>query len=95
MKYCCILHGRVCVMVLTSDKADYPVLASVTKPTTMLKLVIRTYRKVPLFPDERKRCCNLPKIHENMPNLWVFSQKDANGIANSGYPDQTAPIGAV
>ena len=35
--------------------------------------------------------CNLPKIQE----LWVFRQKDANGIANSGDPDQTAPLGAV
>ena len=29
------------------------------------------------------------------PNLRVFRQKDANGIANSEDPDQTAPLGAV
>ena len=29
------------------------------------------------------------------PNLRVFCQKDANGIANSEDPDQTAPQGAV
>ena len=29
------------------------------------------------------------------PNLRVFLQKDANGIANSVDPDQTAPVGAV
>ena len=26
-----------------------------------------------------------------MPNLWVFRQKCANGIANSEDPNQTAP----
>ena len=35
--------------------------------------------------------CNLPKIHEKRPNLRVFCQKDADGIANSEDPDQTAP----
>ena len=53
------------------------------------------YRKVPKFSDARKLCCNLPKIQEKRPNLWVLRQKDANGIANSEYPDQTAPLGAV
>ena len=51
------------------------------------------HRKVPKFSDDRKLCCNLPKIQEKRPNLWVFCQKDANGIANSGDPDQTAPLG--
>ena len=46
----------------------------------------------------RKLCCKRPKIQEKRPNLWEFRQKDANGIANSGDPDQTAPtapLGAV
>ena len=38
---------------------------------------------------------NLPKIQTKKPNLRVFHQKDANGIANSEDPDQTAPLGAV
>ena len=42
-----------------------------------------------------ENCCNLPKIQEKRQNLWVFCQKDANGIANSGDPDQTAPLGAT
>ena len=54
-----------------------------------------TYRKVPKFSDVRKLCCNLPKIQEKRPNLWVFRQKDANEIANNEDPDQTAPLGAV
>ena len=53
------------------------------------------YCKAPKFLDARKLCCNLPKIQENRPNLWVLLQKDADGIANSEDPDQTAPLGAV
>ena len=53
------------------------------------------YRKVPKFSDARKLCCNLLKIQTKSPNLRVFSQEDANGIANSEDPDQTAPLGAV
>ena len=47
--------------------------------------------KVPKFSDARKLCCNLPKIQTERPNLKVFCQKDANEIANSVDPDQTAP----
>ena len=53
------------------------------------------YRKVPKFSDARKLCCNLPKIQTKRPNLGIFHQKVANGIANSEDPDQTAPLGAV
>ena len=53
------------------------------------------YRKVPKFLDTRKLCCNLPKIQTKRPKLRVFYQNDANGIANSEDPDQTAPLGAV
>ena len=55
----------------------------------------RIYRKVSKFWDAKKLCCNLPKIETKQPNLRVFHQKDANGIANSEDPDQTAPLGAV
>ena len=53
------------------------------------------YRKVTKFSDAGKVCCNLPKILTKVPNLRVFHQKDANEIANSEDPDQTAPLGAV
>ena len=53
------------------------------------------YRRVPKFSDTRKLCCNLPKIQINRQNLMIFRLKDANGIANSEDPDQTAPLGAV
>ena len=55
---------------------------------------ISTYRKTPQFSDTRKLCCNLPKIQTKRPKLRVFYQNDANGIANSEDPDQTAPLGA-
>ena len=48
---------------------------------------LNTYRKIPKFSDARKLCCKLPNR--------IFCPKDANGIANSEDPDQTAPVGAV
>ena len=64
--------------------------------TTLISAAVDTnYRKVRKFLDARKLCCNLRKIHTKRPNLRVFRQKDANGIANSEDPDQTAPLGAV
>ena len=53
------------------------------------------YCKCFKFSDARKLCCNLPKIQTMRPNLRVFLHEDANGIANSEDPDQTAPLGAV
>ena len=53
------------------------------------------YRKFPKFSDTRKLFCNLPKLQTKSPNHEVFSSEDANGIANSEDPDQTAPLGAV
>ena len=54
-----------------------------------------SYRKVLKFSDTKNFCRNLSKIQTKWPNLRVFSQEDANGIANSEDPDQTAPLGAV
>ena len=53
---------------------------------------MHVYRKIPKFLDARKLCCNLPKIQTKRPNLRVCCQNDANGIANSENPDQTAPL---
>ena len=63
----------------------------------MLIVILKAskYCIVPKFLDARKLCCNLPKIQTNGPNLSVFRQKDIVKIANSGDPDQTAPLGAV
>ena len=68
------------------DKQEFQKLVSFT---------IFTYRKVPKFLDARKLCCNLTKIQTNRPNLRLFHQKDADGIANSENPDKTVPLGAV
>ena len=35
------------------------------------------------------------KIQTKRPHLRVFCQNDANGMANSVDPDQTAPLGTV
>ena len=66
--------------------------------TTLLQWLLKSlkyYCKVPKFSDARKLCCNLFKIQTNRPNHRVFCKIDANGIANSDDPDQTAPLGAV
>ena len=54
-----------------------------------------SHSKISKFSDAKNICCNLPKIPTKRPNVRVFCQKDANGIANSEDPDQTAPLGAV
>ena len=59
------------------------------------QLKLETYLKIRKFLDTRKLCCNLSKIQTKRPKLRVFGQKDANGIANSGDPDQTAPLGSA
>ena len=53
----------------------------------------KRYHKDPKFWDARNLCCNPPKIKTKWPNLIVFSQNDANGIAYSEDPGQTAPLG--
>ena len=63
--------------------------------SSLVKSTFDCQRKIPKFSDARKLCCFLPKIQTKRPNLKVFYQNDANGIANSEDPDQTAPLGAV
>ena len=65
------------------------------KTTLWGRVQFEKYRKVPKFSDARKLCCNPPKIQQKRPNFCVFRQKDANGIANSEDPYQTAPLGAI
>ena len=48
-----------------------------------------------LTPENFAVIINLPKIQTKRQNLLIFRLKDANGIANSEDPDQTAPLGAV
>ena len=70
-----------------------PVLAQMPPTRSLGEFVMQyTYCKVSKFSDTRKLCCNLPKIQTKRPNLRVFRQKDANGLANSEDPDQFAPF---
>ena len=49
------------------------------------------------FSDTKIFCCkpHVPKIQTMRPNLGLFCQNGAKGIANSEDPDQTDPLGAV
>ena len=53
------------------------------------------YRKFPKYSDTPKNCCNHPKSWTRWLYFRVTLPKDAEGIANSVDPDQTAPLGAV
>ena len=53
------------------------------------------YRKVPKILDPENFAVIYLKFKQKRPNLRVLRQNDANGIANSEDPDQTAPLGAV
>ena len=53
------------------------------------------YPKTPKYSDTRKHCCNHPKILTKWLYHRVLHPKDADGMANSVDPDQTAPLGAV
>ena len=52
------------------------------------------YRKFPKYSDTQI-CCNHSKIWTTWLYHVVMSPKDADGMANSADPDQTAPLGAV
>ena len=53
------------------------------------------YRKFPTYSDTQKICCNHSKIWTMWLYHRVMSPNDADRIANSVDPDQTAPLGAV
>ena len=54
-----------------------------------------TYCNDPKFSDTQNICCN----HSKVWTMWLYhrlmSPNDADGMANSVDPDQTAPLGAV
>ena len=53
------------------------------------------YRKFPKYSDTQKICCNHSKIWTMWLYHRVMSPNDAEGMANSVQPDQTAPLWAV
>ena len=52
----------------------------------------KKYRKFPKYSDTQKMFCNYPKSWTRWLFLRVMHPKDAEGIANSVDPDQTAPL---
>ena len=55
----------------------------------------RTYRKNPKNSDTRKFAVITLKVVQGGLTLPVIRPKDADGMANSVAPDQTATLGAV
>ena len=55
----------------------------------------RNYHNFPKYSDTQKICCNHSKIWTMWLYKRVMSPNDADGMANSVDPDQTAPLGAV
>ena len=53
------------------------------------------YRKTPKYSDTQKICCNHSKIWTMWLHHRVMSPNNADGMANSVDPDQTAPLGVV
>ena len=53
------------------------------------------YRKFPNYSDTQNICCNHSKIWTMWLYHRVMNPNDADRMANSGDPDQTAPLGAV
>ena len=76
--------------------ADTSVLQIVCVDSVLrLELTKGTYRKCPKYSDTQKICCNHSKIWTMWLYHRVMSPNDADGMANSVDPDQTAPLGAV
>ena len=57
--------------------------------------VIQDYHKTPKNSDTYKICCSHPKIWTSWLYRWVMLSIDADRMANSVDPEQTAPVGAV
>ena len=60
---------------------------------TVLSGQLLIYRKFPKYLDTHKICCNHSKIRTMWLYHRVMSPNDADGMANSVDPDQTAPLG--
>ena len=60
-----------------------------------IRLTRPIYRNAPKYSDTQNICCN----HSEVWTMWLYhrvmSPNDADGMANSVDPDQTAPLGPV
>ena len=64
-------------------------------PASVLQHVLQSiynYRKFPKYSVTQKICCNHSKILTMWLYYRVMSPNDADGMANSVVPDQTAPL---
>ena len=59
---------------------------------TVICSFISKYRKFPKYSDTQQICCNHSKIWTMWLYHRVMSPNDADGMANSVDPDQTAPV---
>ena len=64
----------------------------VFKTSLILHIKLPKYRNDPKFSDAQNICFN----HSKVLTMWLYhtlmSPNDADGMANSADPDQTAPL---
>ena len=78
------------------NQARLQLVCSATESSKSLKYAYRQiYRKFPKYSDTQKLCSNHSKILTKWLYHGVMCPNDADGMANSADPDQTAPLGAV
>ena len=87
-------HTNIVITVTKLAEITNKIISIIRMIHTIFELnCLLKYVTGPKFLDARKFCCNLPKIQTKSPNLGIFRQKDANGIANS--EDLDHDLGAV
>ena len=85
-------------MFLWRNKKKYPLIITKYPPYLfycLRKVGGKYYRTFPKYSDTQNIC----RSHSKIWTVWLYhsvrSPNDADGIANSVDPDQTAPVGAV
>ena len=90
---CCFLI--CCIMACEFDQNMFYTLFmwnTIQKSAVCIILSHTQYRKFPKYSDTQKICCNHSKIWTMWLYHRVMSPNDADGMAYSVDPDQTAPI---
>ena len=82
-------------MTAATDLADAPIKTDSNGFLDVLKQTCITFSFLITVKFLNWRTPENFAIQSNRPNLRVFRQNDANGIANNEDPDQTARLGAV
>ena len=79
------------MMYVVSKETVDPSFKAIQSPKSALHCQPIMYRKNPKISDTQNICCNHPKSWARWRFRRVMHPKDAEGIANSVDPDQTAP----